>query len=198
MRNTFSILLLLIAFCSISLGAQSAPSAIQSGRQLWAGAEASAFNPDWGCSNNSPITCSNEAIGLGVVANYDLRARLGAAGEARWLEWHGANGLTESTYLIGPQYRFWQHTTMSLNANVLFGAGRLKNSQVVGSYFVYAPGMEFEKRVSDRFKWFIAYQYQQWPSFVGPPTMNSSGQIVYHNHGLTPNGFSVGLKYRPF
>lgn len=198
MRNTLSIFLLLIAFCSISLGAQSAPSATESRRQLWAGAEASIFNPDYGCPNNFPLSCSHDGIGAGAVASYDLRGRLAAAAEARWIEWNTSGGVTEATYLIGPQYRLWDRGSMSLGVNVLFGVGHASAPGVVGTYPVYAPGMEFEKRASQRFQWFVAYQYQLWPTFVGPPTTSSTGQVTMHNHGLTPNGFSVGLKYKVF
>ena len=41
------------------------------------------------------------------------------------------------------------------------------------------------------------YEWQIWPSFAGPPTYNrTTGTVVQHNSGLTPNGISVGVAYR--
>lgn len=196
-RNILAILLL-VAFGWLSSAAQSVPSATEARHPLWAGAEASYFNPDYVCTSSFALSCSNDMLGIGAVADYGLRGRISAAGEARWLEWGGANGVSESSYLIGPQYRLWNRGSMSLQGNVLLGAGRFSNPRVVGSYFVYAPGIQFEKRASTRFKWFVSYQYQIWPAWSAGATVNSSGQIVSHNNGITPNGFDVGLKYQVF
>lgn len=191
-RNILAILLLM-ALGWLPAGAQSVESATEFGHHLWAGAEGSLFNPDYVCTSSFPFSCSRDMYGVGAVADYGLRAGFSAAGEARWLEWGGAYGVIESTYLIGPQYRFWNRPTTSLSANVLLGAGRFSSHDVVGSYFVYAPGIQFEKRASTRFKWFVGYQYQVWPAWASAPSATGP-----HNHGITPNGLSVGLKYRAF
>lgn len=196
MRNILAILLFTALSC-LSSAAQSVPSATREGHQLWAGAEVSLFNPDYVCTTSFPFSCARDRLGVGAIANYTLPAKFSAVGEARWLEWHG-NGPTESTYLIGPQYRVWDHRNMALEANVLFGGGRFSNPDVVGSYFVYAGGIQFEKRLSTRFKCFAGYQYQMWPAWQAAPTVNSSSQLVAHNHGISPNGFNVGLMYRAF
>jgi hypothetical protein len=196
-RNILAILLLMM-FGWVSSGAQSVPSATREDHQLWAGAEVSLFNPDYVCDSNFPFSCSNDMIGVGAVATYNVRPRLSATAEARWLEWGGANGVIESTYLLGPEYRFWIHGSMALSANVLLGAGRFSNPVVVGSYFVYAPGVEWEKRISPRLKLFAGYQYQAWPAWASAPTTSSTGKVTMHNNGINPNGFSVGVKYRAF
>jgi hypothetical protein len=196
MRKGLMILLLTAFGISSSVG-QGAPSAIKGAHQFWAGGEASYFNPDYICNSTSPF-CAAGMLGLGANVNLSLRSKFSAAGEMRWLEWRGSDGITESTYLIGPQYRFWDHRSIALAANVLFGTGRFSSPLVVGTYFVYAPGAEFEKRVSDRLKGFISYQYQVWPSWASAPTTSSSGQVIMHDHGIAPNGFSMGVKYRIF
>ena len=41
------------------------------------------------------------------------------------------------------------------------------------------------------------YEWQIWPSFAGPPSYDpTTGTLVQHASGLTPNGLSVGVSYR--
>lgn len=177
---------------------QSAPSAFRANHGLWAGAEFSAFNPDYGCPNDTPLACGNDLLGFGVTADYHFAEKLSAAGEARWLPWNGPSGETESSYLIGPEYRFWGHKALSASGELLAGIGHLSVPQLSGTYFAYAPGAGLSYRYSPRVSLFADYQFQIWPTFVGPPTTSSSGQTIMHNHGLTPNGISFGVKYRVF
>ena len=46
----------------------------------------------------------------------------------------------------------------------------------------------FGYRLSPRFLVRADYEYQMWPGYVG----------VKGQHGLTPNGFTVGVSYRLF
>lgn len=66
--------------------------------------------------------------------------------------------------------------------------------QLSGTYFAYALGADLSYHYSLRVSLFEDYEYQRWPSFAGPPTISSSGQLTLHNHGLSPNGFSLGAK----
>jgi len=194
----FAILLLLVATSPVLI-AQSAPSAYSGGRGLWAGAEFSDFNPDYSCVNsNLPLSCATDLLGLGVAADYDLGQRLKAAGEARWLPWNGAQGQTESSYLIGPAYRIWSRNALSVSGKVLAGIGHISAPGLSGTYFAYAPGANLTYYYSPHMSLFLDYEYQVWPSFAVQPTISSSGQVILHNHGLTPNGFSLGAMYRFF
>jgi hypothetical protein len=193
----FAAMLLLLAGSYVMV-AQSAPSAFGSNRGLWVGAEFSDFNPDYNCPNNLPLACGNDLLGAGVVADYQLRTRLKATGEARWLPWGGEAGLTESSYLIGPSYRIWSRRALSLSGKFLAGVGHLSLPQLSGTYFAYAPGGHLMYHYSPRISLFVDYEYQKWPSFSGPPTTSSSGQVTLHNHGLSPNGLSFGAMYRFF
>jgi hypothetical protein len=65
-----------------------------------------------------------------------------------------------------------------------------------GNYFAYAPDAAIAYQKSRRLSLFLDYQYQFWPSFAGPPSVGPTGQLVAHDHGLSPNGFSFGVKYR--
>lgn len=196
--RSLAILLLLVAASPV-LMAQSAPSAYEANHGLWAGAEFSDFNPDYSCGNsNFPLSCTNDLLGFGVKADYHFGQRLQAMGEARWLPWNGAQGQTESSYLIGPAYRIWSRNAFALSGKLLAGIGQISVPGLSGTYFAYAPGADFNYHYSPRISLFVDYEYQRWPSFAGPPTISSSGQVTLHNHGLSPNGFSIGAMYRFF
>src|SRR5579863_1789381 len=101
--------LYLIAVCflvSMSLTAQAPPSAEGRNISIWVGASVSTFNPDYGCSDNSPWSClSHQLIGISPYADTSglLFGRIGAEGEARFLHWHGPDSLTEASYMAGPR-----------------------------------------------------------------------------------------------
>jgi hypothetical protein len=180
----FSCLLL-----STTLFAQSLPSAERGGLSVWAGAEISTFNPDYGCKDSSPFTCwDNQLLGIApfVDANHLVFQRLGAEGEARFLPWKGpGGGMTQSNYLGGPRVGLVHFKRrLYFSGKFLMGLGHIdvpNHAAGSGNYFVYAPGAVFDFRVKDRLTARVDYEYQLWPSFLGS--------------GLTPNGFSFGLSY---
>ena len=190
--------MLLLAASSIVM-AQSSPSGFGADRGFWAGAEFSDFNPDYSCGNsNFPFRCANDLLGLGIAAEYHFGGRLAATGEGRWLPWNGAGGQSESSYLFGPAYKIWSHNEFFISGKFLAGIGHISVPQLSGSYFAYSPGADLTYNSSPRMSLFLDYEYQRWPSFSGEPTVSNSGQVILHNHGLSPNGFSVGAKYRFF
>ena len=175
------------------LVAQSAPSATRGAVSLSAGVEVSSFNPDWGCISASPFACwDHDLIGVAVVVDADhLYRRIGAEAEARWLHWGGpGGGLVQSNYLLGPRYPVVRLGGLTLNAKLLVGGSwtTLTNNIGHGSYFTLAPGATLEYPIWKKLVVRGDYEYQMWPSFSGIPGLP--------NHGLTPNGFSVGMKYR--
>lgn len=194
--------LILTLLLSSPVFAQSPVSAVGGNAGLWAGGEISTFNPDYECPSNSPFSCGNQLIGLTALFDLNATTRWGGEGEARWLHWHGVGGEKESNYLIGPRYRFYQHERFDVWAKLMIGGGWITTphypqaGSLQGSYFAVAPGITADYHLRDRWTVRADYEYQFWPSFTGPPTFNSSGQLVQHNHGLTPNGFSVGVSYR--
>jgi hypothetical protein len=196
-RTGFLLVLLLFP---LSLLAQSPVSAVGGEAGIWVGGEMSSFNPDWSCPDNNPFACgSNQLIGPTALFDFNARSRWGAEGEARWLHWHGFNGQTQADYLIGPRYEFYQHDRFNFWAKFEMGGGWIttgsKMPYVKGSYFVYAPGATVDYHLNRRFSVRGDYEYQFWPSFVGLPTLNGT-TFIQHNHGLTPNGFSLGVAYR--
>ena len=202
MSRRLSLLVLMVVPAVVL--AQSPKSAVGGTAGLWAAGEISTFNPDYTCSSNSPFSCGNQLIGITALFDLNAASRWGGEGEARWLPWHGVGGQNESNYLIGPRYRAYQNGRLALWPKIMVGGGWITTPNypqagtLKGSYFVIAPAVTAEYRLNVRWSARADYEYQFWPSFAGPPSLNSSGQFVQHNHGLTPNGFSVGLSYRLF
>ena len=196
------ICIFLLLMVPAAAAAQTAPAAVGGNAGLWAGGEISIFNPDYSCPSNSPFTCGNQLIGLTALFDFNATSRWGAEGEARWLHWHGVGGQVESNYLIGPRYRVYQNGGFDLWPKIMLGGGWITTpnypqaGSIKGSFFVIGPGVTSDYRLTDHWAARADYEYQFWPSFAGPTTTNSSGQVVQHNHGLTPNGFSVGVSYK--
>jgi hypothetical protein len=177
---------------SCSLFAQSVPSAEGPGGSIWVGAEASSFNPDWGCvGDNSPFSCWDHQL-LGVAGFADVNRvvwRLGAEGEGRWLDWRGPGGsIQEANYFVGPRFQVLARRRFSVNVKVLAGISTFHHGSNGGGWAAYAPGATVGYRLTRRLMVRGDYEYQIWPDFVGK----------LGAHGLTPNGFSLGVSYRVF
>ena len=181
----------------VMLLAQSTPSAEGPGATAWVGIQFSTFNPDYGCSKNSPLSCwSNQLFGISpyVTTKHFLFNRIGAEGEARFLHWRGpASGFTQSAYLAGPEIGILRHNQFSFNGKVLIGEARLTlpaGWSGAGTYFAYAPGADLDYRLTRRLCLRADYEFQVWPSFEAIRTSTTTGK-----GGLTPNGLSIGVSY---
>jgi hypothetical protein len=186
-----------------ALIAQSAESAIGGEATVSAGVEMSTFNPDWGCANSAPFGCANQLYGPTAVFNFDLHQKYGFEGEARWLHWHGNGGMVESNYLVGPRYRLYRWERLTLWGKLGMGGGWITTpdypaaGSLKGSYFAYAPGATGNFRLNRRISLRADYEYQFWPSFAGTPSYDpTTGKVLQHQSGLTPNGTSFGVVYR--
>lgn len=177
------------------LYAQISPAATTPS-SLYVGAQPTTINPDWGCVSNSPFSCWNRQL-FGVEAYAGLNQvwnRFGVEADARWLAWRGVNlksgQLKENNYLIGPTFRLYTIHRFSLAGNILVGLGNITLPKGYGpgqgNYFIYSPSLHVEQRVTDRIDVRYEYEYQLWPGFSG----------ALGNHGLTPNGFGVGVTYK--
>jgi hypothetical protein len=189
--KTFVVICLLSV--SPALFAQSVPAAEGGSFSLWAGAEASSFNPDWGCSGSpTPFTCwDNQLQGITAFADVNrVLGKIGMEGETRWLIWNGPRGdINEKNFLLGgPRFQVFAGRRLSVNAKFLAGGSIFDNKNGVGrgGWATYAPGATLGYRLSHRLMLRADYEYQIWPGFAGP----------LGAHGLTPNGFSVGVSYR--
>jgi opacity protein-like surface antigen len=175
-------LLAVLLFYPILTFSQVAPAAKGGTPPLTVGGYYSNFAPDYG---------PNRLGGLGVYVDWDLFGRLGAEGETRFLRFHQSAEIHEDNYLVGPRYTF-RYGPIRPYVKFLMGAGELNfyNSVAHGGYFAMAPGAGVDYRL-DR-KWSVRgdYEFQIWPGAPGLPGLPS--------HGLTPQGFSVGVGYRIF
>lgn len=193
----FTLLLLPAVFIG-----QNPESAVGGTSSLSAGAEFSSINPDYGCPTSSPFSCSNQVMGPGAFFDFNVHPKWGAEGEARWLHWNGTGKERESNYLAGGRYRVVRYHRLDVWAKMMLGGGWITTpnypeaGSLKGSFFVYAPGGTLDYRLTHRLSLRGDYEYQRWPSFSGPPSYNSAGQLVEHNGGLTPNGFSIGVSYK--
>ena len=194
--------LLALFLLPAALLAQSPVAAAGGNASLWAGGEATAFNPDWGCKTSSPFTCyHNWAVGPTAFFDFNVQSKWGAEGEARWLDWHSEGKMTLSNYLIGGRYRVVRFHRLDAWAKFLVGGGWIQTpfypeaGSLKGSFLAYVPGGTLEYPLTRRFSLRGDYEYQIWPSFNGGTTY-SNGTVVQHDNGLTPNGFSVGFTYR--
>jgi len=194
----------LASFCfllSVTLCAQSNPSAEGPGYSVSVGVGISTFNPDYGCGNSSPFSCWNhQLIGISpfVAANHMVFQKLYLEGEAKFLHWHGpASGLTESSYLAGPSFHLLHYRkTMLFSTRLLVGGANITipgDAVGTGNYFALAPGAVLDFKLTKRLSARAEYEYQIWPSFKGIATATTSG-----SGGLTPNGFTFGVGYTIF
>lgn len=166
--------------------AQAVPSAYGPGHSLWAGAEYSNITASF------PYQSGQRLQGVGVFADFHLNSRIALAGDARFLNWGGFEGSTESSYLAGPKVFILARGKFRPYGKMLVGVGKIHYPFAIGDagYLALAPGAGTEYRVSRRWMLRIEYEYQIWhdsPGFTNEP-----------NHGLTPNGFHLGVAYRVF
>jgi hypothetical protein len=167
---------------SVAAYAQVAPASMGGNSSVWVGGEFSNFDPDF-----SPHPRLN---GVGIFGDFNITSKLGVEGEARWLHWSGSGGQTQSDYLGGVKYRFLKFHNLSISGKFLLGGVWIDYPVAVdasGSYFAYAPGVIGDYRLTRRLSVRGDYEYQILPSAPG---------LGGPSHGLTPNGFSVGVAYR--
>jgi hypothetical protein len=197
-----SIVLSVMLLLPAALLAQSPQSAVGGDASIWGGAEVSAFDPDYSCTGLTVFNCKGDLVGPAALFDFNLTGKIGAEGEARWLNWNGGGGEKESNYLIGPRYRAYRHSRYAFWIKGLVGGGWITTpnypaaGSLKGSYLDVAPGGTIEYHFSRRLLLRADYEYQFWPAFAGPNTYSSTGTVITHNGGITPNGFSLGVMYR--
>ena len=190
--------LLVMAFFSMLLSAQSPRSTVGGEARLWAGGELSVVADDWACSS---FDCNYLLHGPAVFFDLNLPRRIGIEGEGRWTDWHGTGNEKESNLLAGPRYRLFRRSRLDGWGKVLMGGGWLTSpgypapGSLKGSYFAFMPGGTVDYVLKSRLSLRGDFEYEIWPGFRGVPGYLPTGQYLPHNGGLTPSGFSVGLSY---
>lgn len=171
-----------LLFTATAVYGQVARSVTGGGGAFWAGGEVSRFSTDYGGS----------IIGPGAIFDFNVTPKIGVVGEARWMHWKGRGGQTHSDYLAGGKYRFYRFHRFDFDAKFLMGGVWIKFPVDIGtgSYFAFAPGGFVDYHLTHNLRLRGDYEYQILPSAPNIPGQPS--------HGLTPNGFSVGVEYRVF
>jgi opacity protein-like surface antigen len=153
------IALLAVAACSRNVCAQATPAASGPGSYVSAGVGFSSYQADYG-----------QRWIDGGVAFVDVHPtwRYGIEGEARMLNYHTAEGVKESAYLVGPIIYLRPHRFRPY-AKFLIGAGKIDFpfGYGQGTFLAYAPGAGIDYILSDRISVrAIDLEYQQWPQFT--------------------------------
>jgi len=182
----FSILALAAGLWATAGFAQVVPSAVGGSDTLWAGTEYSNFNASF------PYQSGQRLQGVGAFVDLNFNAHLGMEANARFLPFGGFQGETESSYLIGPRYRFRHLGKFQPYAQGLIGVGEINYPFNIGpaTYFDIAPSGGANYRLSTHWLFRAAYEYQFW--------LNSPGYTNQPNHQLRPNGVNVGVAYKLF
>lgn len=161
-----------------SARAQSPESATGGEAGLTAGAGISALHLQYG---------EHWLVGANVSADAYMAPRYGIEGEANWARCHQQSGTWANTYLVGPRYQFngigdYRYRPY---AKFLVGVGEFNfpYNYAFGRYFVMAPGVGVDYRLSPRLRLrLFDVEYQYWPGFT---------------YGSMSNfGVSTGIRYR--
>lgn len=177
---------LLFALASCLAHSQAVPSAYRGSDTLWIGVDGAYVNASF------PYQSGQHISGLGVFADFNLKTHISIAGSAHFLRYGGFESETESSYLVGPRYRFNRYGRFQPYAQGLIGVGRIHYPFEIGdaSYFDIAPAGGVRYRLDSRWAIGAEYEYQIW--------LNSPGYANEPSHQLRPNGIHVGIAFRPF
>jgi opacity protein-like surface antigen len=164
---------------------QAEPSGYQDKAALWVGADYANFSASF------PYQSGNRLSGIATFADLNWSTHLSVEGEAQFLRWGGFASDSENSYLAGPRYRFNRIGPLHPYAKTLIGIGHINFPYDIGNatYFAVAPGAGAAYYLRRRWLVRAEYEYQFWlgsPGYAGQP-----------DHPFRPNGFKVGLAFRP-
>jgi hypothetical protein len=147
------------------------------GSYLAVGGGVSAFQQDYG---------QNWIGGGAVFVDMNPTWRYGLEGEARWMNYHTEEQVTQANYLGGLRVMLWKPASrLQPYGKFLAGVGHMNFpfGYATGNYLAMAPGAGVDIHLNDR--WSVRavdFEYQLWPQFT-------YGQ-------LKPYGVTVGARYR--
>jgi hypothetical protein len=194
MRQSFTALLFIVLAAGAGFArAQVAPSAYAHGISLAAGAEGSAFQPDY-AGLGVPQESTNRLYGLGTFVDVKFTPWIQIEAEGRWLRYNQLDGIYEDNYLIGPRLPIYKlrYKRITPYGKVLIGFGKLnfENHNGWGRYTDIAYGGGLDIKVTNRISARLPdFEFQQWPQW------SEGGAKAYT---LWPYGVSVGVSYRVF
>ena len=181
-RLTLTLIGLAVFSAAIAARAQVVPAAYRRGITIHAGAEASAFQPDY-AGNGAAGTSPNRLFGIGAFADVHLSRWVQIEGEGRWLRFNEFDNIGQNTYMIGPKVPIIDFHRWTPYGKFLFGWGSGSGNWLAGraTAFAYGGGVEYSwtRRLTIRA---FDFEEQDW----------------HTNPTLHPYGASAGISYRVF
>jgi len=161
------------------LRAQARPTVSGPGSYVSVGGGASIYQADYG---------QRDLGGFMAYGDANLTWRYGLEAEARFLNHHTDEDVTETNYLIGPRVSIFPgygKNPFRPYVKFLVGAGKIefpfKFAQ--GTYFTLAPGAGLDVAIGSRLTVrVIDVEYQDWTNFT--------------YGGMHPYGISAGISFR--
>jgi opacity protein-like surface antigen len=164
---------------------QAEPSGYQDKASLWVGADYVNMRASF------PYESGKRLSGVGTFVDFNWSTHLSVEGEAQFLHWGSFEGDSESSYLAGPRFRFNRIGPFRPYAKALVGVGHIHFPFEIGdaTYFAVAPGAGAAYPIHRRWLIRAEYEYQLW--------LNSPGFSDQPDHPFHPNGFKIGMAFRP-
>jgi hypothetical protein len=172
------------ALCQTS-AAQVSATAIGPGHTLWAGADYINYNASFPYQSNQRLS------GYQFFANYNFTPSAAVEADVRLRNQGSFYGETESSYLMGPQYRSRRFGRAQFYAQILAGMGRIQFPFDIGygNYFAASPGFGINYRLTRHLQIRAGYDVELW--FNSPNVANEPEDPI------TPSGFHAGLAFNP-
>lgn len=180
-RFILALFCIVYSSAAISASAQVAPAASRRGLSIYAGAEGSAFQPDY-AGNREAQTGPNRLYGVGGFIDARLSRWIEIEAEGRWLRFNEYRDIGQNTYMIGPKVPIIDFHRWTPYGKFLYGWGS-GTGWLSGktTSIAYGGGVEYQltKRLTIRP---FDIEYEHWST---TPT-------------LSPYGASAGISYRIF
>ncbi len=175
---------IVLLFACLVLAAAASAQVVESANarrlRIYAGGEASVFQPNYAGAGVAQ-TAPNRLYGWGVFVDANFNRWVQIEAEMRQLTFNQYLGITETTYMVGERLPIVHFKRFTPYGKAMIGLG--SGSFLTGTAMAYSYGGGLDYRISKKFVLrAFDIQFQNWQ--VTP--------------SLHPYGASVGLSYRVF
>ena len=172
---------LVVVSAALSASAQVTPEGYRRGFSIHAGAEASAFQPDY---DGRPVAATgpDRLYGIGAFVDVHISRWVQIEAEGRWLRFNEFDGIGQDTYLIGPKVPICEFHRWTPYGKALIGWGSgtgWLNGRA--TTIAYGGGVEY-----------------RWTRKITLRAFDFEGQEWHTTPKLHPYGASAGISYRVF
>lgn len=169
-------MMICLGWLAAKASAQALPTASGPGPYISLGAGVSAIQADYG----------QRILGGGMLfSDMHVTARYGIEAEARWLDKHTDEGVTERTLLVGPHVYLFKHGPFKAYGKFLVGQAHMTFpfGYAKGNYLALVPGAGLDVKLTPRIELrALDFEYQDWRNFTFGP--------------MHPYGISAGISFR--